>query len=153
MNLFLMRHGEPNKNSSDESRTLTKEGESKLFKAAAGWLPLIGSFNHIVCSPYKRTRQTAEIIKIIFQHIPEIIIDNNLKPGCRSEYIEEMMEVLGDENILFIAHDPELTYHISYFTGDPEIKRIKYGSLAKISFGEKPPRQGLGELQFILEVK
>lgn len=153
MNLFLMRHGEPNKTKPDEKRSLTKEGESILFKAAIGWLPLIGSFDHILCSPYKRTRQTAEIIKIIFQHFNEIIVDNNLKPGCRSEYIEEMMACLEEENVLFIAHDPELTYHISYFTGNPEIIDMNHGSLAKISFGDNPVRQGLGKLEFLLEVK
>ncbi|MFA8343004.1 MAG: histidine phosphatase family protein [Rhodothermaceae bacterium] len=153
MNLFLMRHGEPNKTTPDQNRTLTKEGESKLFKAATGWLPMIGSFDQILCSPYKRTRQTSEIIKIIFHYQNEIIIDNNLKPGGTSEYIEEMMECLDGPNILFITHDPELTYHISYFTGDPEIKNMQYGSLAKIAFGDKPARRGLGNLEFILEVK
>lgn len=153
MNLFLMRHGEPNKTTPDQSRTLTKEGESKLFKAATGWLPMIGAFDHILCSPYKRTRQTAEIIKIIFHYHNEIIIDNNLKPGGVSEYVEEMMTCLEGENILFITHDPELTYHISYFTGNPEIKNLHYGSLAKISFNGNPARKGLGKLEFILEVK
>ena len=148
-----MRHGEPNKTSPDENRTLTKEGESKLFSAATGWLPLVGMFDHILCSPYKRTSQTAEIVKIIFQHMPEIIVDNNLKPGCRSEYIEEMIEILEGDNILFIAHDPDLTYHISYFTGNSEINPMYYGSFAKISFGDNPPRKGLGKLDFIMEVK
>jgi len=153
MNLFLMRHGEPNKTSPDKNRTLTKEGESNLFKAATEWLQLVGSFDYILCSPYKRTRQTSEIIKIIFHYQNELIIDNNLKPGCTSEYIEEMMACLDGSNILFIAHDPELTYHISYFTGVPEIKNMHYGSLAKISFGNNPVRKGLGNLEFILEVK
>ncbi len=152
MNIYFMRHAEPNSGQSDKDRTLTKNGESSIFKAATGWLPLIPNLSYIIASPYKRTYQTAEIVKIIFQSPNEIILDNNMQPGCRSSYIEEMAECFKNEDILFVGHDPDLSYHISYFTGEMDVKRFKYGSLAKISFDDNLIREGLGKLVFLLDI-
>ncbi|MFZ2886293.1 MAG: class I tRNA ligase family protein [Minisyncoccia bacterium] len=64
---FLMRHGETTANveniiSSDINADihLTEKGEEQVRKAAQGFSK--GSFDYILTSPFKRTRQTAEIL-------------------------------------------------------------------------------------------
>ncbi len=137
-NIFLMRHAEPTKLINDDSkRGLTENGKSYVFNLATNNLELLKNLDYILCSPYKRTFQTAEIIKIITEHKNDLILDNRLLPGCKPEYIEEIANCLDEDNVLFVAHNPELSYHVSYFTGNPEPIVFGYATLVQISFENK----------------
>lgn len=135
MNLYLARHGEPERIKEDSLRCLTESGRKNLFNLMLNWKTKIPKIDLIICSPYKRTHQTAEVINIMFEVPNGIIIDNNLMPGCSSAYIEELLNIYRDyEDILIVAHNPELSYHISYFTEHSELIEFGYATLAKIIF-------------------
>lgn len=134
MNLYFARHGEPDKNQDDSKRKLTEAGKTKVFQFATKWHMDIPKFDLIISSPYKRTRQTAEIIKIIFNIPEEIMFDDKLGPGCFSEYIDELVNCYPLEDIIIIGHEPDLSYHVSYFTGNSEAIEFGHANMVKISF-------------------
>jgi phosphohistidine phosphatase len=148
MNLFLARHGEPEKNKEDRLRSLTEKGKTNLFSIALNWKSKIENIDLIIASPYKRTKQTAEIIKIIFDLNKDIIFDSGLEPGCNSQYIEELLNIYNESNILIVGHMPELSYHVSYFTKTNEMIEFSYATMVKISFtGERSRNSGIFEFK------
>lgn len=140
MNLFLARHGEPENNKEDRLRSLTEKGKTNLFSIALNWKSKIENIDLIIASPYKRTKQTAEIIKIIFDLNKDIIYDSGLEPGCNSQYIEELINIYSENNLLIIGHMPDLSYHVNYFTKTNEMIEFSYATLVKINLNEEKRR-------------
>ncbi len=63
MILYVMRHGQAEPQAeSDRLRALTPEGVREVRRIASAFQELDGGVSAVYCSPYDRTRQTAEIL-------------------------------------------------------------------------------------------
>ena len=67
MELFILRHGiaelrDASSSMKDSERSLTLEGERKTRRIAKGMEALALSFDVILTSPFRRARQTADIV-------------------------------------------------------------------------------------------
>ncbi|MBF0504925.1 MAG: phosphohistidine phosphatase SixA [Candidatus Omnitrophica bacterium] len=122
MELYFLRHAlaaqrDSIKYKDDTKRPLTAEGEQKMQRCAHGMQALGLTFDTILCSPYVRARQTAEIVARVFKLKKTILhLTNNLIPDAPFEKL--VLEVRTDfpdsKNLLFVGHQPHLADLISY---------------------------------------
>lgn len=138
--------------SSDAERWLTEEGIEKMKKAACGLLDLIDGLDCIYTSPYRRARETAEIVADAFDAKLKTI--PSLQPGV------DFNEVAGDlgsspgERIALVGHEPDLSGLIAMSISGmkhPSIQ-MKKGATARVDFaGAFKP--GMGTLIWHLQPK
>jgi len=143
MELYFLRHaiavqrGHP-KYTNDAQRPLTAQGAQKMSCAAHGMRTLGLSFDAILCSPYVRARQTAQIITRVFQ-TPKIKINftNNLVGNTPLEELWQEILTLSSKSkkILLVGHQPHLTEFMSYLlkSEKPIPINLKKGALAHLS--------------------
>jgi len=153
MNIFLIRHGKAeaaSQTKKDIDRELTEEGKNIIKRSVGFWKNGIISFDFIITSPFKRAVQTAEIIAELMNYKNDIIKDSALFPGCNTRSIIELAEVLNGDNIAFVGHQPDMSYHISSLVCNSQLNlKFSPASIAKVSF-KGNPNPGKGILEFLL---
>lgn len=153
MNLYFVRHGNAEPASvfkKDKERELTDEGILILKSSVEQWKDYLKPPDHILTSPLVRAVQTGEIISkgIGFKGI--VMKENLLSPGSSTSYVIELAKSLDVENIILVAHQPDLSFHLSVLVSSSEINfKFSPGSIAKVHF-ENIPKAGKGELVFFL---
>jgi phosphohistidine phosphatase len=142
MNLYLLRHGIAEELGTDgltkdSERPLTDKGEDKLWKITEGMKALELTFDAILCSPYVRARQTAEIIAEALHARKKIEFSETLTPGGGSKTLIELLNRLNPEpqDVLLVGHEPHLSDFISLLvSGKPGCGVImKKGGLCKLT--------------------
>jgi len=153
MNFYLIRHGKAEPASplkKDIDRELTSEGAKILKASVESWKNVIKGFDFILTSPLLRAVQTTEIISKVTGFNKDIIKENLLLPGSNTNSLIELANSLEGENIAFIGHQPDLSFHTSRLISSKEVNlKFSPGAIAKISF-EGKPKLGKGELVFLL---
>ncbi|TDJ55370.1 MAG: phosphohistidine phosphatase SixA [Ignavibacteria bacterium] len=153
MNIFLIRHGkaEPTfQTKKDIDRELTKEGINIIKRSVEFWKNGIVSFDFIITSPFKRAVQTGEIIAELMNYKNDLIKDNALSPGCSTRSVIQLAEELNADNIAFVGHQPDMSYHISSLVCNSQLNlKFSPASIAKVSF-KGNPIPGKGILEFLL---
>jgi phosphohistidine phosphatase len=153
MNIFLIRHSKAEPASpakKDIDRELTEEGVSIINHSVELWKNGIKSFDFIITSPFKRAVQTAEIIAELTNYKNDLIIDSVLSPGSSTRSVIQLAEVLIGENIAFVGHQPDMSYHISSLACNSQVNlKFPPASIAKVSFNGSP-QPGKGILEFLL---
>jgi phosphohistidine phosphatase len=111
MKIFLVRHGEAESAArSDVERALTPHGQ-KQAALTAGWLKqqLEGADAiQLVCSSYRRARETAEIIGLALSQTPQQIdrITPEDDPRQALASIEAVLSQQGSQHIVVVSHMP-----------------------------------------------
>ena len=153
MNIYLVRHSEAEPTShlkKDSERELTQEGFYLIESAAKRWKSFIATFEYIFTSPFKRAVQTAEIVRSVTETVNEIIIDKSLSPGSSANAIIMLSNTIEADEILFIGHQPDISYSISQFISSYDVNlKISPATICKISFKGKP-KPGRGKLELLL---
>ena len=153
MNIFLIRHGkaEPTfQTKKDIDRELTKEGINIIKRSVGFWKNRINNFDFIITSPFKRAVQTGEIIAELMNYKNDLIKDNALSPGCSTRSVIQLAEELNADNIAFVGHQPDMSYHISSLVCNSQLNlKFSPASIAKVSF-KGNPIPGKGILEFLL---
>ena len=153
MNLFLIRHSEAEKISPgkrDFDRVLTEGGKELLGSATEYWKKIIVGFDLIITSPLVRAVQTSEIIADKFSHKGEILKDNNLATGARTNDLIEILNTFNYENIACIGHQPDLSSHVSNFISSNGCSlRFPPASICKIRFSGQVRFSG-GEMIYFI---
>lgn len=113
MNLILWRHAEAEDGCDDLARELTGNGRRQA-ELSARWLKRHAPANlRVIVSPAKRTRQTADALKLDYQVLPE------LAPGADPE---ELLAAAGwpeaDDTVLLVGHQPTLGATIRMLLAD-----------------------------------
>ena len=62
MEIYLMQHGQALPKEQDPEEGLSAEGEERIRASARGLKKMGAAFDVILCSPKKRSRQTATIV-------------------------------------------------------------------------------------------
>ena len=125
--VHIMRHGEaePHMGTSDADRALTPVGRQKIEKAAHGFKHTIAPPDHIFCSPYRRTRQTAAIVADVLG-ITGVEIIEALEPGATPNRVTDALEGCWKPSNLIVGHMPDVSYLTGHF--------ISRASAAPVSF-------------------
>jgi phosphohistidine phosphatase len=165
MNLYILRHaiavepGTPG-NAKDADRPITPEGERKTRQAARAMEALKLSFDLILSSPYKRARQTAEIVARKLTAHKRLELTNSLTPGGSPRKLVELLNALkpAPDSVMLVGHEPYLSELISLLVaGDQSlclvmkkgglcrlsVESLKYGRCAALEWLLTPKQMGL----------
>jgi phosphohistidine phosphatase len=141
MNIFILRHGIAVERGTkgfdvDAERPLTGKGKRQLRTSAAAMKRMKLRFDLILSSPYKRARQTAEIVA------EELKLKKRLKLSDTLRFESDPGAMIGEiaglkptpKNVLLVGHEPYLSNLISRLvsgTGNIAMD-FKKGGLCKI---------------------
>lgn len=141
MNLYLLRHGlaaerDPQRFPDDSRRPLVAEGKARIRRGCDAMRALEISFDRILCSPYPRAAQTAEIVAATLGLKKRLEFREELAPGGNPKALVRYMNGLrpGPENVLLVGHEPDLSQFISHLIcgGPAAAIAMKKGGLAKL---------------------
>jgi phosphohistidine phosphatase len=121
VNLVIMRHGEAEPYSSQDSqRQLTAKGRAEVSQMANWLAQHYQTLDWVVCSPFVRTRQTAELMlaqqgnTTQFEMLPELVPEGD----CHQVqlYINARLEQTPDARFLLVSHMPLVSFLVETFT-------------------------------------
>ena len=121
VNLVIMRHGEAEPHSSQDSqRQLTAKGRDEVTQMAIWVSQHYQAFDLVLCSPYVRTRQTADLMLnaqpagVRLEILPELV------PEGDSQQVQLYIDTLRENNkelrVLLVSHMPLVSFLVETFT-------------------------------------
>lgn len=153
MNLYFVRHEKAENTvilGGDFSRDITEYGRKRLKNSVKHWKNIINTPDFVITSPLNRAKQTAEIIVSELGIEKKLYEDKKLACGSRVDDIIEIANIHGEENIMFVGHEPDISLCISALTAGNYLNcDVKKGSIAKVSFAGKA-RLGSGILEYLI---
>ncbi len=138
MILYIVRHAiavpHGTAGVAEDDRPLTREGISKMQKAAAGLRNLGVAPEVILSSPLPRARQTGEILREALGKKIPLELTKALAPGgSRAEVYGEVRERTGIESAMLVGHQPslgELAGEIAWGSAEHYVELKKGGACA-----------------------
>ncbi|MBZ0257266.1 phosphohistidine phosphatase SixA, partial [bacterium] len=112
MEIYIIRHAiavdrEDPDVQSDSERWLTEEGIKKMQIASRGLSKVIDGLDRIYTSPYRRARETADIVaKDLRAPITEL---GELQPGAQFNEIAKALQTKNEYRIALVGHEPDLS--------------------------------------------
>ena len=161
MILYLLRHGIAEdkiagKHKNDSERRLTKEGIDELRLSVKGMKALKLGIEHVLASPYVRTKETAEIVAEGLGIKKGLKYSENLQCGMDpKKLLKELAEkYYSKDRILLVGHEPHMSALIAVLTSGNEFGSIqmKKGSLCKVEI-DRPVYGLCGTLKWLLTPK
>lgn len=144
VNLFIMRHGEAEPLSSEDSqRQLTDRGQHEVNQMALWLQQHYAAFDWIWASPYKRTRQTAELMLAKqapfsqLELLPELVPDADA--ALFKSYFDACISEKPDARVLLVSHMPLVSFLVEAFTLPGQAPVFSTAQLACIDYS---PMQG-----------
>jgi len=114
MDLYIIRHaiaqelGEKNQ-FTDEKRTLTTEGRSRMREAAAGLVRLSAEVELILTSPLVRAVETAEIVADALKMKKHDVKQSpHLAPGASPDALFAEIKNTATSSVALVGHQPDL---------------------------------------------
>jgi phosphohistidine phosphatase len=143
--LYLLRHAIAAPSGAagfaDADRPLTPEGIRKMKAAAKGMRGMNLGFERLWSSPYRRARETAEIVAGVFKL--DIEFHDALVPDAP---LRRIVADLGkppakETGLVLVGHQPQLGVLASFLIAGDENARIelKKGSLCKLTVDPNAP--------------
>ena len=154
--IFILRHGQEedlneNQIKNDFDRNLTEDGKEKIQKLSLLFGKLKEDVNIVLSSPFKRTKETAEIFVNHLIPRPDLKIVDFLSSGASSKDIARGLLSLSSYNkIVLVGHAPDLEMFLGKLIGAERIK-LKKGALAKVSLSNSVELSG--ELEWLITAK
>lgn len=137
MNLYLMRHTQPEPGHPDNAeRPLTEAGKQQAEDMAAWLAGHIGRVDIVIHSPFVRAVQTAQAMgKALGAHLADTRM---LVPSGEPEEMWKEITRLAQasKDVLVVGHDPSLNELILWLmgcTGDHEELRLDWGAIASMT--------------------
>ena len=164
MNLLVIRHAIAEDKEafaatgrSDDQRPLTKEGRSKMRRAADGLRQACPRVGVLASSPLVRARETADIVAPIFR-IENVEIVEALRPGRPFEELTAWLRQRTvpngedeDMTIAVVGHEPHLSGLVTWLmtSGTESRIELKKGGACLLRF-ERAPAPGEAILRWAL---
>ncbi len=145
VNLVIMRHGEAEPLSSQDSqRQLTAKGRAEVSQMAHWLAQHYQTVDWVVCSPFIRTRQTADLMlsqqsnTTQFEILPELVPEGD----CHQVqlYINARLEQNPDARFLLVSHMPLVSFLVETFTKNGCTPVFETSGLVCIDY--QPPTAG-----------
>ncbi len=137
----------------DHSRPLTNEGIEKTEKAVKGLVRLGVRPTHLLCSPYLRTRQTADLVKVTLGLTWQPQPCAELRPDASPEDVLNVLTAFSEDDcVLCVGHEPLLGYTAGTMLFGQPVSGLSFKKAGAccIRFHGKP-RCGNGVLHWWLE--
>ena len=151
MNLLVIRHAIAEDKEafaatgrSDDQRPLTKEGRSKMHRAAAGLRSTCPRVAALASSPLVRARETADIVAPVFR-VARVEIIEALRPEQPFEdlaaWLGQRVSPNGDDGdvtIAIVGHEPHLSGLVTWFmtSGTESRIELKKGGACLLRFAD-----------------
>lgn len=136
----------------DASRELTPQGVTRMRRAVRGLAKLKVDLDRIWTSPYRRARQTAEILSQAFPNSGVVRTCRGLAPGGGFDQVVRLLASNASlDSVALVGHEPDLGELATRLVGGPDrpILQFKKGGIACIDIEQfTPPCQG--ELRWLL---
>jgi phosphohistidine phosphatase len=147
MNLYFLRHGQAVDRDTpgcrrDADRPLTPKGRQRLRRTAGAMEAMELHLEAILSSPYRRARQTAEIVARALNLQDRLSFSRQLTPAGSPQALIAELNRLNLHNLLLVGHEPGLGNLIARLvTGGRNLElELKKGGLCKLEAG--PLRHG-----------
>ncbi|OUV67314.1 MAG: phosphohistidine phosphatase SixA [Gammaproteobacteria bacterium TMED133] len=142
-----MRHGEALSGVSDFDRPLSPRGLDDIRSIASRLGDRGTTIDKILCSPLRRTRQTAELINNFSYCNVTVDLCHALAPGADCEGVVKKLKSKRADTLLLVSHQPLVGNIIHYLTR--EILSITVGMVACIKLKSFNPYGG--ELKWVIQ--
>ncbi len=153
MNLILVRHGQAVRSLNDEERRLTHWGAKSSYMNFLYFQEFLPKIDIVFSSPLTRAAETAEILHSLYHVENDLIKSDSLSPGCRTEYVLNLIEGYEDKNVAVVGHLPDVANILSDLcSGSGMSADFSPGTVAWLGFGGKI-REGGGTLRMLLPPK
>jgi len=135
--IYLLRHAKTEQNlfKADFDRELIEKGFHQVAKLIKKLKEENITFDTIICSPAKRTKQTSqEILEKIWTKKTKITFDENLY-SCSSDYLLSVVyeqEKKNKWNTLIVWHNPSIENIVNHFLNE-KIGHVKTCGIYKIN--------------------
>ncbi len=146
MQIYLLRHaiaeeavpGQP-----DSERALVPEGRKKLKEVLRLARQADTAVSLILTSPYRRARETADMVADLLANEAELLESGALTPDGNPEAVwQEIRAHKTVDSILLVSHEPLMSATMAHLLNCPPLRTdFKKGALARIdveSFGPQP---------------
>ncbi len=148
MELYLMQHGAALSEDEDPLRPLSAEGIVQIKASAAAMKKMGIAPELIVCSPKKRSKQTAALLSEILNYPYSDIVESEvLLPKSEPQQVLELLEgYLARRSVLLVGHLPSLGRIASALLGDGSMIPVRFenGGICRLDLATVAP--GKGEL-------
>lgn len=146
MQIYLLRHAiaeEQKPGSPDRNRALVPEGKKKLKEILRLARQADVAVSLILTSPYRRARETADLVAELLSTEAEMLEVSSLQPDGDAEAVWDEVRVHKDvDSIMLVSHEPLLSAIAAYLLNSPAFRiDFKKGALLRIdieSFGPQP---------------
>ena len=118
MQLYLLRHGTAQKHSAgtpDRERALTEAGRAQVRQLAEGIKRLRWPLERIYASPYRRAKETAELVASTLGM--RASFEKLLRLGSSPEDVEELLSRADHQHVMLVGHQPDLSRLSKHLTG------------------------------------
>jgi phosphohistidine phosphatase len=120
----------------DSQRPLTEKGREKMEKIAFALKKMNVKPDCIVSSPYKRARQTADVLATVLKYKRDLAFNDVLVPmGNANNIIGEINEKYNVDELILVGHEPCISGLIGVLTvSNPDMSiNIKNGGVCCLS--------------------
>jgi len=143
MNVYFLRHASAGTSRPnpilDAKRPLDKEGLEQCWMVAQLLNAVDVPFDVIVSSPLKRALQTASRVANEIGHDSPISVAKELSPGASlADFRRLLHKHSGQENVMFVGHNPNLTQFLSATIGDASV-RLRKSAIARVDMSMHRP--------------
>ena len=155
MDIFIMRHGiaeDVSSSGEDRDRALTPEGRQKTRATARKLAEWKVALDVVVTSPYRRTRETAEIMAETLGC--KLVEEPALASGeSSSKLFQRLQNMAAFDSVLLVGHEPDLSRLISILiSGGIQVHvTMKKGGLCRLYCTTIAP--GRSTLEWMLSPK
>ena len=129
-----MQHGQAVDEQEDPARPLSRDGVSQIQASARAIQRLGLAFDIIICSPKRRSHQTAALVAETIRYpYSDILESDSVLPQAEPEaLLKKLAQMIGDK-ILVVGHLPNLSRLVStLLVSEKEIVRFENGGLVCI---------------------
>ena len=146
MQIYLMQHGPALPKEQDPDEGLSPAGEARIHASGKALKKMGVSFDVILSSPKKRSRQTAAIVAKEVGFPPEKIMETEKVKAMTppEETIKALTEYPGNKRILIAGHLPSVAEVASFLLtkGSKATIEFEMGGCCKIDVEDLPTHSG-----------
>ncbi len=145
MEIYLVRHGDAEPADApgvacDADRALTPGGKKDLLKIISGLRKVVEPPDIILTSPLVRARETAEIVRSIFDLSKSTIqVENDLGAGASPNTIIQVARKTSKKRVFLVGHEPDFSHCVAWMASGQAGEGVvmKKGGIARIDIDEK----------------
>ncbi|MDY6986965.1 MAG: phosphohistidine phosphatase SixA [Thermodesulfobacteriota bacterium] len=146
MEIYLMQHGPALPKDQDPEEGLSPDGKNRILASAQALKRMGISFDAILSSPKKRSKETAAIVaeEVGFAH-EKIVETKKVKAMTPpNETVQALSELSGAERVLVAGHLPSVAEVASFLLteGSKAAVQFEMGGCCRIDVEELPTHKG-----------